>query len=123
MGKTKPGSISEYIAAAPEHAREKLMQLHELLESVAPKAKQGIKWGYPVYEENRILFSFAAHKHHINFMPTRTALEPFKKELEKYVTGKDTLQLPYDKPLPKALIKRIAVYRAKDVREHDARWM
>ena len=56
-------------------------------------------------------------------MPTRTALEPFKKELEKYVTGKDTLQLPYDKPLPKALIKRIAVYRAKDVREHDARWM
>lgn len=123
MAKSKPASISDYIDSAPEYAREKLKQLHELLESVAPKATQGIKWGYPVYEENRILFSFSAHKDHMNFMPTRRALEPFKKELEKYVTGKDTLQLPYDKPIPKTLIRKIATYRAKDVRENDARWM
>jgi hypothetical protein len=28
-----------------------------------------------------------------------------------------------DKPLSKALIKKIAAYRVKDVRENDARWM
>jgi uncharacterized protein YdhG (YjbR/CyaY superfamily) len=57
-------------------------------------------------------------------MPTRSALEPFKKELEKYTTGKDTIQLPYDKPpLPKALIRKIAAFRAKEVKEKDARWM
>jgi uncharacterized protein YdhG (YjbR/CyaY superfamily) len=56
-------------------------------------------------------------------MPTRSALEPFKDELGEYVTGKDTIQFPYDQSLPKALILKIASYRAKDVRENDAHWM
>jgi uncharacterized protein YdhG (YjbR/CyaY superfamily) len=56
-------------------------------------------------------------------MPTRTTLKEFREELEKYKTGRDTIQFPYDKPLPKALIKKIATYRLKDVRENDARWM
>jgi hypothetical protein len=33
------------------------------------------------------------------------------------------MQFPYDKPLPKALITKIAKYRLKDVRDNDARWM
>ena len=63
------------------------------------------------------------HKTHINFMPTRSTLEHFKQELAGYKTGKDTIQLPFDKPIPKALIKKIAKFRAKDVKENDAKWM
>ena len=48
---------------------------------------------------------------------------PFKEELAKYITGKDTIQFPYKKPLPKTLIRKIATFRARDVRENDARWM
>ena len=50
-------------------------------------------------------------------------MEPFKAELAKFKTGNDTIQFPYDKPLPKALIRKIAAFRAKQVRENDARWM
>lgn len=50
-------------------------------------------------------------------------MEPFGEELAKFKTGKDTIQFPYDKPLPKGLIRRIAVYREKQIRESDARWM
>jgi uncharacterized protein YdhG (YjbR/CyaY superfamily) len=56
-------------------------------------------------------------------MPTHSSLLPFRKELADYVTGKDTIQFPYDKPLPKMLIRKIAAFRAKEVREKDARWM
>jgi uncharacterized protein YdhG (YjbR/CyaY superfamily) len=56
-------------------------------------------------------------------MPTGPAMEPFKDELAAYKTGKDTIQFPYDKPLPKSLIRKIAAYRAMDVRENDAKWM
>lgn len=56
-------------------------------------------------------------------MPTGPAMEPFKEELAAYKTGKDTIQFSYEKSLPKELIKRIAEYRAKDVRENDAKWM
>ena len=49
----------------------------------SPKADEAIKWGYPVFEEGRILFSYAAHKAHLNFFPTGPALEPFREELAK----------------------------------------
>ena len=120
---TKHATVTEYINGAPKEAKEKLRELREILRSVAPKAVETIKWGAPVYEENRIMFSFAAFKSHVNFMPTHSSLAPFADELKQYKTGKDTIQFPYDKPLPKALIKKIATHRARDVRENDARWM
>jgi len=112
---SKPKTVEEYIAGVPEHARAKLEELRALLKSAAPGATEAIKWGYPVLIGKRILFSYPAFKTHINFMPTRTTLEHFKSELKGFTTGADTIQLPYDKPLPKALIKKIAAYRVKEV--------
>ena len=123
MAKIKATTISEYIKAAPKEAQEKLREIRAILKEVAPNATEAIKWGSPVFEEKRILFAFTAHKSHINFMPTHSSMVPFKKELEGYTTGKDTIQFPYTKPLPKALIRKIAAYRAWDVKENDARWM
>lgn len=119
----KPTTVAEYIEAAPSQAQERLREIRSLLKEVAPDATEAIKWGSPVFEEERILFSYSAYKSHLNFMPTGPALEPFKEELAGYTTGKDTIQLPYDRPLPKALIRKIAEYRLKQVRENDARWM
>ena len=123
MPQIKPTTVTEYINAAPKEARQKLRELRAILKKVAPKAKEAIKWGSPVLEEKRILFAYTAHKSHLNFMPTHSSLAPFKEELKEYNTGKDTIQFPYDKPLPKQLIRKIATYRAKDVRERGALWM
>lgn len=118
----KATTIDEYIGNAPKEAQKNLRELRAILGKVAPKAEEKIKWGYPVLEEKRILFSFSGFKTHVNFMPTRSSLAPFKTELAKFKTGKDTIQLPNDKPIPKALIRKIALYRVKEVRE-GALWM
>jgi uncharacterized protein YdhG (YjbR/CyaY superfamily) len=123
MPKNRPSSVDEYIDAAPREAQEKLRQIRAILKKVAPDATETLKWGSPVFEETRILFAYTAFKSHLNFMPTRSALEPFEEELAQYKTGKDTIQFPYDKPLPKELIARIAAFRARQVREEGARWM
>ena len=123
MPTNKPTTVTEYINAAPKEAQKKLREIREILKKVAPNAKETLKWGSPVFEEKRILFAYAAFKSHLNFMPTHSAMEPFKEELAKYTTGKDTIQFPYDKPLPKLLIRKIAAFRAKEVREKDARWI
>jgi uncharacterized protein YdhG (YjbR/CyaY superfamily) len=123
MPKKKPATVDEYIAAAPQAAQGKLREIRAVLKKVAPSARETLKWGSPVFEEGRILFSYSAHKSHLNFSPTGPALKPFQEELAKFKTGKDTIQFPYDKPLPKALIRKIAAFRAKQVRESDARWM
>ena len=123
MSKTKPTTVDEYIKAAPKEAQEMLREIRAVLKKVAPKAREALKWGSPVFEEGRILFSYSAHKSHLNFSPTGPAMKPFKAELAKFKTGKDTIQFPYDKPLPKALIRKVATFRAKQVKESDARWM
>jgi uncharacterized protein YdhG (YjbR/CyaY superfamily) len=123
VSKPKPRTVSDYIEAAPREAQKHLRGIRSLLKKVAPGATETLKWGSPVLEEKRILFSYSAYKSHLNFMPTGPAIKPFKKELVEYKTGKDTIQFPYDRTLPKALIRKIATYRAKQVRENDARWM
>ena len=119
---TKQKTVDAYIEAAPEKARTKLRELRALLKEAAPGATEAIKWSSPVLEQERILFAYTAHRLHLNFMPTGSALAPFKEDLAKFKCGKDTVQFPYDRPLPKALIRRIARYRVKQVRE-GAKWM
>ena len=119
----KPKTVEEYINAAPPYAQEKLEEIRSVLKSVAPNASEELKWSQPVFIEKRILFSYAAFKNHIRFMPTGPSLEPFRDKLSTYKTGKDTVQFDYDKPLPVDLIKMIAMHRYRDVMENDAKWM
>lgn len=123
MNKLKPGTVEEYIAMAPTEAQGMLRELRAILKDIAPDASESIKWGVPVFEQKRILFSYAAYKSHLNFMPTKPALLPFLDELSGFKMGTDTIQFSYGKPLPELLIRKIASYRLKQVQDHDARWM
>ena len=123
MTPKKPETVDEYIAAAPAQAQPKLLELRSLLKEVAPDATEAIKWGSPVFEEKRILFAYSAFKSHLNFMPTRSTVDVFREELSEYKIGRDTIQLPYNKPLPTEIIRKIALHRVRDVRENDALWM
>jgi uncharacterized protein YdhG (YjbR/CyaY superfamily) len=120
MAKKRPATVEEYIEAAPPEARSHLRQLYRILKSVAPDGTEAIKWGVPVFWERRVLFGFAAYKAHVSFGPGQAAIEHFSRELAKYKTGKGTMQIPYDQPVPEDLILKIAAYCIPDVRENDA---
>jgi uncharacterized protein YdhG (YjbR/CyaY superfamily) len=124
MAGKRPTTIAGYIRAAPREGQPHLRRLYTILKSVAPQAEEAIKWGTPFFVEPRFLFAFSAHKAHLNFAPMAAGLEPFRKELEKHKATKNYLQVPYNKPLPEDLIRRIAAYRLRVVRERedDAFW-
>jgi uncharacterized protein YdhG (YjbR/CyaY superfamily) len=124
MADQRPTTIAEYIRAAPREGQPHLRRLYAVLKSVAPEAEEAIKWGVPFFVEPRFLFSFSAHKAHCNFAPTPAALEQFRQELAEHQTTKNYLQIPYTKPVPEDLIRRIAEYRFQMVRERedDAFW-
>ncbi len=124
MASKRPATIAEYIRAAPREGQPHLRRLYAILRNVAPEAEEAIKWGTPFFVEPRFLFAFSAHKVHLNFAPTAAALARFGKELEKHKTTKGTLQIPYDEPLPEELVRKIAEYSLRDVRqrEDDAFW-
>ena len=124
MASKRPTTIAQYIQAAPREGQPHLRRLYAILKSVAPEAEEAIKWGTPFFVEPRFLFAFSAHKAHCNFAPTAAALETFRKELEKHKTTKGALQLPYTEPLPENLIRQLAEYSLRVVRERedDAFW-
>src|SRR5256885_14104204 len=115
MARKRPTTIAEYIRAAPREGQPHLRRLYAILKSIAPEAEEAIKWGMPFFVEPRFLFAFSAHKAHLNFVPTSAALEVFREELECHKTTKGMLQIPYNKPLPDDLIRRIAEYRLRIV--------
>lgn len=120
---SKPGTVEEYIAQAPEAVREKLEEMRACLQAVTPGATESLKWGIPAFSYERILFTYAGFKRHIGFYPTPDAVVAFEKELAGYKTAKGSIQFPLEKALPLALIRKIARFRVKEVRERDARWM
>ena len=122
MKKNKPETVEAYIEQLPEMAQLKIKELRDILKTVAPAAKEGLKWGKPVFETETILFAYAAHKSHLSFIPTGPALKPFEKDLAAFTTKKDSVQFNYDHPLPEELIRTIAEYRKKDVEERGAKW-
>ena len=124
MASKRPTTIADYIQAAPYEGQPHLHRLYAIIKSVAPEAGETINWGAPFFVEPRFLFAFSAHKAHLNFAPTAAGLAPFSEELKGYKTGKGTLQIPYNKPLPEDLIRQIAERRLRDMRERqdDAFW-
>jgi len=118
-----PKTVDEYIAAAPKVAQKKLKEMRAILHKAAPKAIESIKWRFPSFVDGRILYMYAAFKTHVGLYPTPSAMKPFTKELKKLVSGKGSIQFPYAKPLPKALITKIAKQRVEDLREKDVKWM
>jgi uncharacterized protein YdhG (YjbR/CyaY superfamily) len=103
----KAQNITGYIKAAPKEARAKLIEMVKIIRSAAPGSTQSLKWSMPAFSYKRILVTFAAFKNHIGFYPTPSAIRAFKKQLTKFKTAKGSIQFPLEKPLPKALIKKL----------------
>ena len=60
------------------------------------------------------LVHFAAHKNHIGFYPTPSAIQAFESELSKYESSKGAVQFPMDKSLPLKLITKIVKFRVAE---------
>ena len=113
----RPTTIAEYIEAAPSAGQPHLRQIYAILKRVAPDAQEAIKWGTPFFVEPRFVFAFSAHKAHLSFAPMAAALEAFRTELAQHKTTANFLKIPYDQPIPEDLVRRIAEYCVRVVKE------
>lgn len=116
MDSTKKGfqTIDEYIATFPSSTQEILQQIRELIQKTAPQAQETISYQMPTFTLNGNLVHFAAFKNHIGFYPTPSGLTAFEQELLPYKSGKGSLQLPIDQPMPLDLIEKIVQFRIQE---------
>ena len=104
----KPKTIDAYITAQDENVQPKLNEIREVLRAVLPEAEERISWSMPTYWKGRNIIHFAASKKHLGLYPGDEATTEFADALKEYSVSKGTIRLPYDQPLPKELIEKIA---------------
>ena len=106
--------VDSYISAFPRDIQAKLIQMLAIIREAAPGAEEVVSYGMPAFRQNGILVYFAAHKNHIGFYPTASAIEKFAPELTAFKTSKGAVQFPFDRELPSELIKRMVRFRVSE---------
>ncbi len=102
-----PVYVDEYIEMQAIESQGHLTILRNIILNNVPDVKERIAWSMPVYERERRSVSFAACKKHVSFYVDFEILEKFKAQLGAFEIKKNAIYLPYNKPVPKDLIKNI----------------
>lgn len=115
-------TIDEYVGAFPPDVQKLLQDVRATIRAAAPEAAETISYSMPTFDLNgRHLVHFAAFKNHIGLYPTPSGIEAFEEELRPYKSGKGSLQLPMDRPLPLDLVSRIVRFRVLEITRNAAK--
>lgn len=103
------GTTDEYIASFPPETQAALESVRQTIRSAAPVTDEGISYGIPAYKlDGRYVVWFAGWKRHISVYPIPFGDEALDAELKPYLAARGTLRFPLDRPLPLALIGKVA---------------
>lgn len=108
--------IDEYIKKFPKDTQAVLEKIRQTIRKAAPKAVETVSYGIPTFDlYGKHLIHFAGFKNHTSLFPTTSPIVVFKKELSGFKTSRGTIQFPLDEPVPYALIRRITLFRIKEL--------
>jgi len=109
--------IDDYLARLDEPKRSTLQELRRTIRSIVPEAEQGISYGAPAFRlHGKLIAGFAAFKSHLSYLPhSGSVLAELPDDVAGYVTSKGALQFAIDKPLPKALVKKLIATRLGEI--------
>ena len=107
-------TVEAYIDQYTGDVRTRMEKLRELILSCSPKITEKISWGMATFVLNGNLVHFSGQKHHLGFHPAPSAITAFQKDLTNFKYSKGTIQLPYDRPMPYDLIRKIVKFRVQE---------
>jgi len=107
--------IDKYLASLEQPKRGTLEALRRMILEIIPEAEQRISYSMPAFRvQGKVIAGFAAFKNHLSYLPHSGSVFPkLGDALSKYKTSPGALQFPVDKPLPKALVKKLIAIRMK----------
>ena len=101
--------IDEYLKSVTEPQRSTLQEVRERIRSILPDGEECISYGMPAFKvRGKVMAGFAAARHFNSYYPhSGSILNLFESELASYSSTKSALHFPKDKPLSKALLKKL----------------
>jgi uncharacterized protein YdhG (YjbR/CyaY superfamily) len=109
--------VDEYLANLDEPKRTTLQRLRQTIRTIVPDAEEGIAYGMPAYRlRGKVIAGFAAFKNHLSYLPhSGSVFAEIPDDVAGYVTSKGALQFAIERPLPKALVKKLIAIRLRQV--------
>ncbi len=109
-------TVDAYIKKFPANIQLVLKKIRQIIQAAAPEAVETISYGMPGYKLNgKPLVYFAGWKTHIGFYATPSGNLAFQKEISIYKSSKGAIQFLLSEPVPYTLIKKIVLFRVKEV--------
>jgi uncharacterized protein YdhG (YjbR/CyaY superfamily) len=110
-------NTDEYVAGAPERARDALQLVRGAIRAAAPDARETISYDMPAFAlGDTTIVWFGAFKAHVGFYPGAAAIREFANELSGYTTAKGSVRFPLEQPMPVELIQRMVRFRVSAIR-------
>ena len=105
--------VDEYLRGLDEPKRETLQTLRRTILEIVPDAEQVISYRVPAFRVGgKTVAGFAAFRDHLSYLPfSGSVLSQLADELQGYTMTKSALHFAVDRPLPKALVKKLIVVR------------
>jgi uncharacterized protein YdhG (YjbR/CyaY superfamily) len=109
----KPGGVDDYIAKCPKRAQARLTEIRIATRGAAPGSVETVSYfqmpgySYPGYDYNGMFAWFSFRAPYVRLHVRPPVLDDHKKDLGKYATTKAIISFPLEKPIPKALVKKL----------------
>lgn len=115
-------SMDAYIAAQPDDMQRALSRMRAAIAKAVPDAVETISYNMPAFKlHGRILLYFAGWTEHYAIYPgSADALTELKADMAPYQVSKGTIRFERAEPVPVALVKRIAAFRARELEQRKA---
>jgi uncharacterized protein YdhG (YjbR/CyaY superfamily) len=110
--------VDEYLRGVEEPKRITLETLRRTILEIVPEAEQVISYRVPAFRvDSKTVAGFAAFKNHLAYLPfSGSVLARLDEDLHGYTMTKSSLHFPVDRPLPKALVKKLLAMRLSEIR-------
>ena len=118
----KPTNVAEYISSKSAEVQLRLNELRAVLRQADPCADEVLKWGKPAFINDGILYVYAGFTKHVSLHPTPSVINALRSELADFTVSENTIQFPVDRPIPKALISKIASLRVSEKTRLGVGW-
>lgn len=113
-------TVDDYIDSQSEEAQVILHELRNLIKEAVPETVEIPNYKVPSFTlipgtkpEQQLMI--VAYSKYVSFYPYESAINHFSDELKGFDLGKGTVKFPFNKPLPKELIKQMAVFRKEEI--------
>lgn len=109
--------IEGYLAGVGEPQRSTLVATRATLRALLPGAGEAMKYGMPTFvAHGHSIASYAAFKEHCGYFPHSSGvLTRAGDAIAEFPTSKGGLRFPVDRPLTKALVKRLVRLRLDEL--------